>query len=61
MSTKEITMTYKKVELVKTDIIRIFKRSDKKSNKTKPWQDLGRYQKHETRTSSYNEEQTENK
>lgn len=39
MSTKEITMTYKKVELVKTDITRIFKRYDKANKQTK---NLGR-------------------
>lgn len=40
---KEITMTYEKVELVKTDITRIFKRNAKKKNHTQPWKDLGRY------------------
>lgn len=38
MSTEEITMTYKKVELVKTDTTRIFK----KYNKTNKQKNLGR-------------------
>lgn len=53
---KEITMTYKKVELVKTDITRIFKRYAHTTLER-----FGKILKHETRTSSYNEEPTENK
>lgn len=48
--------TYRKVELVKTDVTRIQKKYDKKARK-----DMGRYWKHETTTSSYNEEPIENK
>lgn len=58
---KEITMTYKKVELVKTDITRIFKRNAKKKKPHTTLERFGKILKHETRTSSYNEEPTENK
>lgn len=39
MSTKEITMTYKEVESVKTERTKIFKRYDKKKSLGKSWED----------------------